>query len=168
MLTCLYSSYGISKILVHLTKIISASNKNSGFSSSHVWIWELDYKEGWVPKNWCLWNVILVKTLESTLDSMEIKPVNPKGNQPCIFIRRIGAEVEAPILWPPDAKSQLSGKDPDAGKDWRQEKGEKENEMVGWYHQLNGHDFEQTLGDKEGQGSLACCSSWCHKESDMT
>ena len=109
------------------------------------------------------------KTLESHLDSKEIKPVNSKGNQPWIFIWRTNAEAEAPIFWPPDAKSQLTGKDPDAGKDWRQEeKGATRYEMVGWHHQFNGHEFESTPGDIEGQGSLVCCSSWGRKESNMT
>ena len=131
------------------------------FSSSHVCMWELDHKEGWVPKNWCFLIVVLEKTLESPLDCKEIKPVNPKGNQPWIFIGR--TEAEAPLLWSPDSKNQLSGKDPDAGKDWRQkEKGAAEDEMVGWHHRLSGHEFEQTLGDSEGQGSLACCSPWGH------
>ena len=128
-----------------------------GFSSSHVWMWELDNKKGWEPKNWCLWIVVLEKTLESPLDSKDIKPVNTKGNKPWIFIGRTDAKVEAPILWTPDAKSRLIGKDPDAGKDWRQEeKGMTEDEMVGWHHWLNGHEFAQSLGDNEGQGSLAC------------
>ena len=131
------------------------------FSSSHVCMWELDHKDGWVPKNWCFLIVVLEKTLESPLDCKEIKPVNPKGNQPWIFIGR--TDAEAPILWSPDSKNQLIGKDPDAGKDWRQkEKGAAEDEMVGWHHRLSGHEFEQTLGDSEGQGSLACCSPWGH------
>ena len=109
------------------------------------------------------------KTLESPLDSKDIKTVHPKGNHPWIFIGRTNAEAEAPILWPPDAKSWLNRKDPDAGKDWRQEeKGTTEEEMVGRHHQLNGHEFEQTPGDGEGHGSLACCSPWGHKEEDMT
>ena len=137
------------------------------FSSSRVWMWELDSKEGGVLKNWCFWTVMLEKTLESPLDSKEIKSVNPKGNQPWIFIGRTDAEAEAPILWPPDAKSWLFGKDPDAGKDWRQEKkGMTEDEIVGWHHRLNRHEFEQTLGDSEGQGSLVCWSPWAHKELD--
>ena len=112
--------------------------------------------------------MVLEKTLEGPLDCKEIKPINPKGNQPCIFIGRTDAEVEAPILWLSDAKCQLIGKDPDAWKDWGQkEKGEIEDEMVGWRRGLNGHEFEQTLGVSEGQGSLACCSLWGHKESDM-
>ena len=112
---------------------------------------------------------MLEKTLESSLDSKEIKPVSPKRNQPWILTGRTEVEAEAPILWPPDVKSWLIGKDPDAGKDWGQEeKGMTEDEMVGWHHQLNGHKFEQTLGDRDGQGSLACCSPWGHKESDTT
>ena len=106
-------------------------------------MWEMDYKESWVPKNWWFWTVVLEKTLESPLNSKEIKPVDPKGNQPWIFIGRTDAEGEAPILWPPDVKNWLIGKDPDAGKDWSQEeKGTTtEDEMVGWHHQLNGHEF---------------------------
>ena len=107
------------------------SSQSYGFSSSHVWMWELDHKENWAPKNWCYWTVVLEKTLESPLDCKEIQPVHPKGNQPWIFTGRTDTEAEAPILWPPDAKSQLIGKDPDAGKDWRQkEKRVAENEMV--------------------------------------
>ena len=113
----------------------------ASFSSGHVQMWKLDCKEGWAPKNWWFWTVVL-KTLESPLDCMEIKPVNPIGNQPWIFIRRTDAEAEAPILWPPDAKSRLIWKDPDAGKDWRlEEKGRTEDEMVRWHHWLNGHEF---------------------------
>ena len=122
------------------------------FSSNHVRIWELDHKEDWVPKNWCFWTVVLEKTLESPL-GCKIKPINPKGNQPWIFIGRTDAEAKAPILWPPDVKSQLVGKDSDAGKDWGQEeKGMTEDETVGWHHWLNGHQFEQTPGDGKGQG----------------
>ena len=114
---------------------------------------------GWALKNWCFHIVMLEKTSESPLDSSKIKPVHPKGNQSWIFIGRTDAEAEAPILWPPDAKSWLIGIDPDAGKDWRQEeKVMTEDKMVGWHHQFNGHEFEQTPGDCEGQGSLACCS----------
>ena len=117
-------------------------------------MWELGHKEGWLLKNWCFWIVVLEKTLESPLDSKEIKPVNPKGSQPWIVIGR--TDAEAPILWSPDAKSWPTGKDPDAGKDWRQEeKGMTKNEMVGWHHRLNGHGCEQQPGDGEGQGSLA-------------
>jgi len=147
----------------------SIYSQSYGFSSSHVWMWELDHKEGWVPKNGYFQIVVLEKTLESPLDSQEIKPVNPKGNQPWIFIGRTDAEAEAPILWPLDEKSRLIGKDPDAGKDWGQEKkGVAEDEMVRWHHWLNGHEFEQALGDSEGQGSLACCCPWGPKELDMT
>ena len=111
-------------------------------------MWELDHKEGWVPKNWCFQTVVLEKTLESPLDSKEIQPVNPKGNQPWIFTGSTDAEAEALILWPPNAKSRLIGKDPDAGKDWRrEERGVKEDEVIGWHHWLNGYEFEQTLGD---------------------
>ena len=110
------------------------------------------------------WTVVLEKTLETPLHSKEIKPVNPKGNQSWIFVGRIDAEDEAPILWPPDVKNWLIGKDPDAGKDWRQEeKGITEDEMVGWHHWLNGHEFEQALGDGEGQRRLVCCSPWDHR-----
>ena len=124
---------------------------------------------GRAQKNWCFWTMELEKTFKSLLDSKEIKPVNPKGNQPWMFIGRTDAEAEALILWPPDVNSWLIRKDPDAGKDWRQEeKGMIEDEMVGWHHWLNGHEFEQTPGDSEGQGSLACCNSWGHKGLDMT
>ena len=112
--------------------------------------------------------VVLEKTLGSPLDSKEIKPVYPKGNQPWIFIGRTEAEAEAPILWPPDVKSQLIVKDPDVGKDWGQEEKETEDEMVEWHDQLNEHEYKQILGDTEGQGSLMCCSPWDHKESDST
>ena len=120
-------------------------------------------KKGWAPKNWCFQISVLEKTLESLLDCKEIKPVNPNGNQPWIFIGRTDAEAEAPIFWSPDEKSQLIGKDSDVGKDWGQEKGTTKDEMVGWHHLLNAHEFEQTPGDGEGQGSLACCSPWVAK-----
>ena len=132
-------------------------------------MWELDNKKGCVLKNWCLQTVVLEKTLESLLDRKEIQPINPKRNQAWIFIERTDAEAEAPILWPPDVKNCLIWREPDAGKDWRQEeKGTTEDEMVGWHHWLNGLEFEQTLGDGEGHGSLACDSPWDYKESDMT
>ena len=134
-------------------------SQSYGFTSSHARMWDLDNKKGWVLKNWCLRTVVLEKTLENPLNSKDIKPVNPKGNQLWIFIERTDAEAEAPILWPPDVKSRLIGKDSEAGKDWRQEeKGMTEDEVVGWHHWLNGHEFEQAPGDSEGQGSLACCS----------
>ena len=133
------------------------------FSSSHVWIWELDYKVGWAPKIWCFWPMVLAKTRESLGHSKEIKLVNPIGNLPWIFIGRTDAQIEALVLWPPDTKSQLIGKDSDAGKDWGQEeKGATEDEMVGWHHWLNEHELEQTPGDSEGQGSLSCYSPWGH------
>ena len=119
------------------------SSQSFGFSSSHVWMGELDYKESWVLKNWCFWTVVLEKTLESPLDGKEIQPVHPKGNQSWICIGKTDAEAETPILWPSDAKSWLIGKDPDAGKDWREEeKGMTEDEMVGWHHWLHGDEFE--------------------------
>ena len=124
-------------------------------------MWELDHKEGWAPKNRCFWNVVLEKTLEHPLDC-KIKQVHPKGNQAWIFIGRTDAKAEAPIFWPPDVKRQLTGKDPDAGKDWRQKR-VLENERIGWHHQHNGREFEQTLGESERQGNLVCCSPWGHK-----
>ena len=134
----------------------------------YVCMWELDHTEGWEPKDWCFEIVVLEKTAESPLDCKEIKPDNPKGNQPQIFIGRTDAAAEVPILRLPDAKSQLIGKDPDAGKDWGQEKTVTEDEMVGWHHWLNGHEFEWTLGVGDGQGGLVCCNSWGCKESDTT
>ena len=139
----------------------SPSSQSYGFSSGHVCMWELDYKESWVPKNWCFWTVVLEKTLESLLDCKEIRPVHPKGDQSWIFIGRADVKAETPILWPPDAKSWLIGKDPDAGKDWGQEeKGMTKDDMVGWHHRLDGHEFEQASGVGDGQGSLACYSPW--------
>ena len=130
-------------------------------------MWELDYEESWVPKNWCFWTAILEKTLEISLDSKEIQPFHPKGDQSWGFILRTDVEAETPILWPPDAKSWLIWIDSDAGKDWgREEKGTTEDEMVGWHHWLDG--FGWTLGFGDGQGGLACWGSWGHKESDLT
>ena len=118
------------------------SSQSYGFSSSHIWMWELDYKESWVPKNWGFWTVVLEKAHESPLDSKEIQPVHPKRNQSCIFIGRSDDEAETLILWLPDAKYWLIGKDPDSGKDWKcEEKGSTEDEMIGMYHRLNGHEF---------------------------
>ena len=132
-------------------------------------MWELDHKEGWSLKNWCFQIVMLEKTLETPLDNKEIKLVSPKGNQPWMLIGRTDAEAEAPVLWPPDVKSQLIGKDLAIGKDWGQEeKGVTEGEVFGWHHQLNSHEFEQAPGDGEIQGGLACCSPRGCKESDMT
>ena len=146
---------------VHLVKAL--------ISSSHVWIRELDCEESWAPKNWCFWTVVLEKTLESPLDYKEIHPVHPKGDQSWVFIGRTDSEAETPILWPPDVKSWLTGKDPDAGTDWRQEeKGTTEEEMLGWHHQLDGHGFGWTPGIGGGQGGLVCCGSWGCKESDTT
>ena len=140
-----------------------------GFFSGHVWMWKLDYKESWVLKNWCFWTVVLEKTLESPLDSKEIQPVPPKGDQSWVFTGRTDAEAETPILWPPHAKSWLIGKDPDAGKDWGQEeKGMTEDEMAGCHHRLNEHGVGWTPGVGDGQGGLMCCCSWSRKESDMT
>ena len=138
------------------------SSQSYGFSSSHEWMWELDYKESWAQKNWCFWTAVLEKTLESPLNCREIQGVNPKGNQSWMFIGRTDAKAETPILRPPDAKSWLIGKDPDAGKDWRQEKGMTEDEMVGWHHRLDGHEFVWTLGVGDGRGGLACCDSRGH------
>ena len=145
------------------------SSQSYGFPSSHVWMWELHYKESWALKNRCFWTVVLEKTLESPLECKEIQQVHPKGSQSWIVIGRTDAEDETPILWPPDAKNWLTEKDPDAGKDWRQEeKGLADDDMVGWYHQLDEHEFEQAPGVGDGWGSLVCCSPWGRKESDMT
>ena len=131
-------------------------------------MWELDYKGGWVLKNWCFWTVVLEKTLESPLNCKEIQSVHPEESQSWIFISRTDAEAETPILWLPDVKNWLIWKDPDAGKDWRWEKGMTEGEMVGWHHWINGHEFEQAPAVGDGQGSLACWDSWGRKELDMT
>ena len=132
-------------------------------------MWELDYKEGWVLTNWYFWTVVLEKTLESPLNCKEIQPVHPKGDQSWMFIGRTDVEAETPILWPPDAKSWPVRKDPVSGKDWGQEeKGTTEDEMVGWHHQLNGHEFGYTPGVGDGQGGLVCRDSWGLKESDTT
>ena len=142
-------------------------SQSYSFSSSHVRMRELYHKEGWAPKNWCFWTVVPEKTLERPLDCKEIKPVNPKGNHPWLFIRKTDAEAEALIFWPTWCK--VIGKDSDAGKDWGQEeKGVTQDEMVGWHHWFNGQEFEQAPGDSEGQGSLAWCSSRGRKELDMT
>ena len=155
------------KVMTNLDGILKSRNitnkgpssQSYGISSGHVWMWELVYKESWAPKNWCFWTVVLEKTFASPLDCKEIQPVHPKGDQSWIFIGRTDAEAETPILWPPDAKSWLIWKDPDAGKDWGQEE-KGTTEMVGWHHWLNGHGFGWTLGVGDGQGGLACCSSW--------
>ena len=147
--------------------IVLSSSQSYGFCSSHVWMWELGHKEGWAPKNWCFRTMMLVETLESPLESKEIKAINPKGNQSWIFIGRTDAEDEALVPWPPDAKNWLIGKDPDAGKVWGQdEKGLTETLRLPAH--VNGQEFGQTLGDGEGQGSLVCCSPSGCKEFDMT
>ena len=145
------------------------SSQGYGFSSGHVWMWQLNYKDSWVLKNWCFQTVVLEKTLENPLDSKGIQPVHPKGNQSWILIGRTDIEAETPILWLSDAKNWLIRKDFDAGKDWRrEEKGTTEDEMVGWNHWLDGHESEQILRVGDGQGGLVCCSSWVCKELDMT
>ena len=138
------------------------SSQGYGFSSGHVWMWKLDYKESWGPKNWCFWTVVLEKTLESPLDCKEVQLVHPKEDQSWVFIGRTDVEAETPILWPCDANNGLIWKDPDAGKYWGRE------EMVGWHHRLDAHGFVWTPGVGDGQGGLVCCVSWGHKESDMT
>ena len=143
--------------------------KTNGFSSSHVWIWDLDSKEGWVPKNWCFWTVVLEKTLESPMDCKDIESVHSEGDQPWDFFGRNDAKAETPVLWPPDVKSWLIGKDSDTGRDCGQEeKGTTEDEMAGWHHWLDGRESEWTPGVGDGQGGLACCDSWGCKESDKT
>ena len=143
-------------------------SQSYGFSSGHVLVWELDYKESWASKNSCFWTVVLEKTLESPLDSRESQPVHPKGDQSWIFIGRTGAQVETLIFWPPDVKNWLIWKDPDAGKHWRREKGTTEDEMAGWHHGLDGCVSGWPLGVGDGQGGLVCCDSWGRKELDMT
>ena len=145
------------------------SSQGYGFSSGHVWMWELDREESWAPKNWGFWTVVLEKTLESPLDCKEIQPVHSEGDQSWVFIGGTDAEAEGPILWPPDAKCWLIGKDSDAGRDWGQEeKGTTEDEMAGWHHLLDGRESEWTPRVGDGQGSLMCCDSWGRKESDTT
>ena len=132
-------------------------------------MWELDCEEGWAPKNWCFWTVVLEKTLESPLDCKEMQLVHSEGEQPWDFFGRNDAKAETPVLWPPHAKSWLIGKDCDAGRDWGQEeKGMTEDEMAGWHYQLDGHESEWTPGVGDGQGGLVCCDSWGCKESDRT
>ena len=142
------------------------SSQGYGFSTSHVWMWELSHKEGWLPKDYPLNCGVGRRLLSVPWASRRSQPVNPKRNQSWIFIGR--TDAEAPIFCPPDVKNWLIKKDPDPGKDWRQEKGMTEDEMVGWHQWLNGHEFEQALGDGEWRGSLVCCSPLCHKESEMT
>ena len=144
---CLFLNSVLKRRDITLLTKVRIVNYSHGFSSSRVWMWELDHKESWVPRKWCFWTVVLEKTLESPLDYNEIKPVHPKGNKSWILFGRTDAEAEAPILWPLDAKNWLVGKDPDAGQGWRQEeKGMTKDEMVGWCHRLDEHEFEQGLG----------------------
>ena len=166
------------KVMTNLDSILKSrdyfankglSSQGYGFSSSHVWIWELDCEESWVGKNWCFWTVVLEKTLESPLDCKEIQPAHSKGDQSGDFFGRNDAKAETPILWPPHAKSWLIGKDSDAGRDWwQEEKGMTEDEMAGWHHRLDGREFEWTPRVGDGPGGLVCCDSWGHKESNMT
>ena len=140
-----------------------------GFSSGHVWMWELDCEETWTPKNWCFWTVVLEKTLESPLDCKDIQPVHSKGDQSWMFFGSNDAKAETPVLWPPHAESWLIVKDYDAGRDCGQEeKGMTEDEMAGWHHWLDGRELKWTLGVGDGPGGLACCNSWGRKESDTT
>ena len=145
------------------------SSQGYGFSTHHVSKWELDCEESWARTNWCFWTVVLEKTLESPLDCKEIQPVHSEGDQSLVFFGRTDAKAKTAVLWPPHSKSWLIGKDSDAGRDWGQEKkGTTEDEMAGWHHWLDGHEFEWTPGVGDGQGGLACCDSWGHKESDMS
>ena len=140
-----------------------------GFSSGHVWMWELDCEESWAPKNWCFGTVVLEKTFASPLACKESQPVHSKGDQSWVFIGRTDAEGETPILWPPHAKSWLTGKNSEAGRVWGQEeKGMTEDEMARWHHRLDGHEFVWPPGVGDGQGGLTCCNSWGRKESDTT
>ena len=156
-------------ILRHYFANKGPSSPGYGFSSSHVWMWELNCEESWAPKNWCFWTVVLEKILESPLDCKDIQPVLSEGDQPWDLFGRTDGKAETLVLWPPHSKSWLIGKDSDAGRDWGQEeKGTTEDEMAGWHHWLNGHESEWTPGVGDGQGGLACCDSWGRKESDMT
>ena len=175
----LKDAYSLEGVMTNLDSILKSRDitlptkfhlvKAMVFSSGHVWMWELDCEESWALKNWCFWTVLLEKTLESPLDCKEIQPVHSKGDQSWVFIERTDAEAETPILWPPYAKSWLIGKDPDAGRDrGKEEKGTTEDDMAGWHHRLDGHEFEWTPGVGDGQGGLTCYNSWDRKESDMT
>ena len=151
-------------IQVHYFAKKGPSSQGYGFSSGHIWMWELDCEESWVLKNWCFWTVVLEKTLESPMDCKEIQPVLSKGDQSWVFFERNDAKAETPVLWPPHAKSWLIGKDSDAGRGWGQEeKGMTEDKMAGWHHRLDGCEFEWTPGVGDGQGGLTCCNSWGHR-----
>ena len=166
------------KVLTNLDSILKSrhyfankgpSSQGYGFSCGHVWMWQLDCEESWAPKNWCFWTVVLDKTLESPLDCKEIQPVHSEGDQPWDFFGRNDAKAETPVLWPPHAKSWLTGKDSDAGRDWgKEEKGTTEDEMAGRHHWLDGHESEWTPRVGDGKGGLASCDSWGRKESDTT
>ena len=144
-------------------------SESYGFSSRQVWMWGLEYKESWVPKNWCFSTLVLEKTLESPLDCKEIQPLHSEGDQSWVFFGRTDAKAETPVLWPPHVKSWLIGKDSDAGRDWGQEeKGMTEDEMAGWHQRFDGQEFRWTLGVGDRQGGLVCCDSWGCKESDTT
>ena len=173
----LNDSYSLEGVMTNLDRILKSrdfvnkglSSQGYGLSSGHVWMWELDYKESWVLKNWCFWTVVLETTLESPWHCKEIQPVHPKEDHSWVFTGRTDVEAETPILWPPDVRSWPIRKDPEAGKDWGQEeKGTTEDEMVRWHHWLNGHGFGWTPGVGDGQGGLACYSSWGRKELDTT
>ena len=173
MLTTWKESYGQPRLHIknqrHYFVNKGPSSQGYGFSSSHVWMVELGYKESWVPKNWCFWTVVLEKTLEIPLDCKETQPVHPKGDQSWVYIGRTDVEAETPVLWLSDVKSWLIWKDPNAGKDWRQEeKGTTEDEMARWHHWLDAHEFGWTPGVGDGQGGLACCSPGGRRELDMT
>ena len=158
------------KVMTNLDRIFKSRDitlptkvpsQGCGFSSGHVWMWELYCEESWAPKNWCFWTVVLEKTLESPLDYKEFQPVHSKGDQSWVFFGRNDAKAETPVLWPTHVKSWLTGKDSDTGRDWGQEeKGTTEDEMAGWHHGLDGRESEWTPGVGDGQGGLACCNSW--------
>ena len=168
-LTSWKESYNQTRHHIKKQRHYFANTSPSGQGYRHIWMWELDCEESWALKNWCFWTVVLEKTLESPLDWKEIQPVHLKGDHSWVFIGRTDVKAETPILWTPHAKSWLIGKDPDAGRDLGQEeKGTTEVEMAAWHHQLDGHEFELTLGVGDGQGGLACCDSWGRKESDTT
>ena len=163
--------YGLSNTFTerHYFANKGPSSQGYGFSSSHVWMWELDCEENWALKNWWFWTVVLEKTLESLLDCKEIQPVHSKGDHPWVLFGRNDAKAETPVLWPLHVKSWLTGKDSDAGRDsGQEEKGTTEDEMAGWHHWLDGRESEWTPGDGDEQGGLACCDSWGLKESEKT